>query len=359
MKKLVKLSLAAAVATAGLTTAASAANLEEAIQGVKVSGFVSYTAESEANSGYTASSAEGNHDIDVRVQALIPVTDNITATVRVDERNDDDTDSNDQGTGGSTALNSGSLDLEIDRAFFTLKSNGTTVNAGLIGAPLTDGAAADGINVSKTFGSVTVGAGYLYTTGLGDDDVTFATLAGNVAPVAYSAAYATSTGNDYLAASLSTDLSGVSVAAYYGESDVDNVSNSQYKVAAKTTVGPVAIGVAYAANDELGGETLLDGSDVAASNISVGSLDLSSMGDASAYQIDLSTMITSADKISATYVAATDDTVTTDYTAMKLNLTHAFAKNFAVSANYEINTSDAAAAVEDRTELTLGAVYSF
>lgn len=355
MKKLVKLSLAAAVATAGLTTAASAANLEEAIQGVKVSGFVSYTAESEANAGFTASTAEGSHDIDVRVQALIPVTDNITATVRIDENNDQD-----DGTANS-------LNIDIDRAFFTLKNDGTTVNAGLIGAPMTDGGAADGITVSKTFGSVTLGAGYLYATSAGNangyiasDDVAFATLAGNAASVAYSVAYATLSSNDYLAASLSTDLSGVSVAAYYGESDVDNVSNSQYKVAAKTTVGPVAIGVAYAVNDELGGETLIDGSDVAASNISVGNgLDLSAMGDASAYQIDLSTMITSADKISATYAAATDDTASTDFTAMKLNLTHSFAKNFAVSANYEINTSDAAAAVEDRTELTLGAVYSF
>ena len=359
MKKLVKLSLAAAVATAGLTTAASAANLEEAIQGVKISGFVSYTAESEANNAssattYQANTAEGSHDIDVRIQALIPVTDNITATVRIDENNDQD-----DGTANS-------LNIDIDRAFFTLKNDGTTVNAGLIGAPMTDGGAADGITVSKTFGSVTLGAGYLYATSanntngyIASDDVAFATLAGNVAPVAYSVAYATLSSNDYLAASLSTDLSGVSVAAYYGESDVDNVSNSQYKVAAKTTVGPVSIGVAYAANDELGGETLIDGSDVAASNISVGTLDLSAMGDASAYQIDLSTMITSADKISATYVAATDDTASTDFTAMKLNLTHSFAKNFAVSANYEINTSDAAAAVEDRTELTLGAVYSF
>lgn len=38
MKKLVKLSLAAAVATAGLTTTASAVSLEEAIKGVDVSG---------------------------------------------------------------------------------------------------------------------------------------------------------------------------------------------------------------------------------------------------------------------------------------------------------------------------------
>ncbi len=155
MKKFAKMSLVAAIAVAGLTSTATAGSLEEAIKGVNISGFVEYRAESTVQT--TADVAEeGSHDIDIRLQAVVPVNDMVTATIRFDENEDEDSD--------DSTLDASSLDLQVDRAFFTYMNNGLTGNFGLMGAVLTDGGQSDGVSVAKTFGDHTLSAGFQYST---------------------------------------------------------------------------------------------------------------------------------------------------------------------------------------------------
>jgi hypothetical protein len=98
MKKFAKMSLAAAVAVAGLSTTASAGALEDAIKGVQISGQV--TAGYNVDSGWDgatgaletnalpagANSAankttENEWEYDLDISMMIPVNDMITANV--------------------------------------------------------------------------------------------------------------------------------------------------------------------------------------------------------------------------------------------------------------------------------------
>ena len=78
MRKLVKLSLVAAVAVSGLTTV-NAASLEEAIKNVDVSGQFHYRLQDKDSAGSTI-----NTDNDIEIGVKVPVTDNITAVFKID-----------------------------------------------------------------------------------------------------------------------------------------------------------------------------------------------------------------------------------------------------------------------------------
>ncbi len=375
MKKIAKMSLVAAMAISGLT-GASAADLTEAIKGVKVSGFISYTTEKVKGDDFGKNDQEANRDLDVRLQAVIPVNDMVTATIRFDEN-------------GDTAVNSESLQMEIDRAFFTYKNSGYQADFGLIGLPLTDGGQGDGIIVSKDFGVAKLSAGYFYSIGAtkvngtktannGSDEFAFVSVNGSVAPVSYYATYGTriddknstdvgtsTTDNeaDMLHAGLSGSIEMVTLAVDYSKKSgmVNREDQDQVKVSIGADLGVVNVGLAYAANDKKGGKTMLDEADTAASNISVSSLELDSLGDASAIQFDISGNINETNKLAFTYAASdvevASGAASTDQDVFKFTYTNMMSKNFSLFANYEINDKDDE--TDKRTELTLGAVYSF
>ena len=381
MKKIAKMSLVAAMAISGLTSA-SAADLTEAIKGVKISGFVSYTMEKVNNAKITAAGAtkgqyssdksEAQHDIDVRIQAVIPVNDMVTATIRLDEANDDDTDAT-----GSAAVDSNSLRLELDRVYFTYKNAKFSTSFGLMQVPLTDAAQGDGITASYDFGAAKVNAGYFYTTAEGSDEVAFISVAGSIAPVSYYATYAsvldadaTTTGNrngttddnkgNFLHLGVSGNIEMISLALDYSQKtdlSTGNEDQNQYKVSVGADLGMVTLGLAYAANDKDGGNTLVDGSDVAASEISVGDLELHGLGDASAIQASVSVDVNATNNVKLVYAAADVEGTNMDQDVIKVIYTNMMSKNFSVYANYEINDKDSS---DDKmTELTLGAKYSF
>lgn len=384
MKKIAKMSLVAAMAISGLTSA-SAADLTEAIKGVKVSGFVSYTMEKVMNDDKATSDVEAQHDIDIRIQAVIPVNDMVTATIRIDEANDDDHDNtglvhDDKNGNGTieagefkkgTSNNASSLKMEIDRAYFTYTNSMFSSSFGLMSAPLTDGANADGISFSKNLGPVALTVGYAYSnsaTSNGADDLAYITANGSIDPVSYYVTYVSQIGTEsaaktdanFLHLGVSGNIKMISLGLDYAQKTGIDGSNdeNQFKVSIGADLGAVSLGLAYAANDKDGGETTVGSDDTAASNITVAGIELQDHADASAIQADISFDINATNNVKLTYVALDQDLVNTnDMTAYKLTYTNKMSSNFSVYANYELTDTDNT--VNDMSELTLGAKYSF
>lgn len=378
MKNTIKMSLFAAIAVAGLTSTASAKSLEEAIKGTDISGSISYTMEKVGKS-----TEEAQHDIDIRATLKSTINDTITSTIRFDESNDDDTDNMTTattltgdltGTGTTDSIdvdtttgsqNSTSVKIEIDRAYFTYANDGLTSSFGLIGAPLTDGGQGDGINVSKSFDTVTAVAGYLYNSGAKKtQDVAFLGAVGSVGAAGYALTYASVMESDadaasksasFLHANLNTKVAMAKINFDYSSAtgDAFTKDQSQMKLSANVPLGAVTLDVAYAENGSNGGETMIDGSEVAKSNIEMGATDLSSATDASAMYIAASTKIANGTATLA-YAAISSDTVTEEEKTTKLNYTMPLSSNFKLFANYEdYDLSD------KKDEITLGAKYSF
>ena len=375
MKKFAKMSLVAAIAVAGLTSTATAGSLEEAIKGVNISGFVEYRAEKAVQSGSDVAS-EMKHDIDIRLQAVVPVNDMVTATIRFDESQDEDNDSLVGGTTNATSINASSLDLQVDRAFFTYMNNGLSVSGGLMGAVLTDGGQADGFSVSKTFNGVSLSAGYQYTSSpsvIAADDVTWVAASGTAANIAYNVTYATvvdsasadTLGTDLdgsanaLHAGVSTTVEGISLSANYGSrTDMATMADqTQWKIGASTTVSGVTLGAEYAKNNQDGGETMLDGSDVAGSEISIGALELSKEGDASAFLLSAAVAVGEKGTAKLRYASSTSDVANSDRTVIRANYDYQMSSNFKAYLEYTVNDLDSD--TEKASDYVVGAKYTF
>ncbi|RDX35397.1 porin [Arcobacter sp. HD9-500m-PIT-SAG03] len=373
MKKFAKMSLVAAFAVAGLTSTASAGSLEEAIKGVNISGTVSYRAEKtvQKNDG---DDSEAQHDIDVSLTAVVPVNDNITATLVIDENNDDDSDKTLDSDGNqTTAKDSSHLQMDIDKVYFTYNNSGLTAKFGLMSAPYTDGDG-DGVEVAKTLGDHTLSAGYFYNTNMDTDEVYYIGAAGTVGMVSYDAKYAvkddssasnndgtaTDTGSKSFHGSVSGTVENIALAAYYGMKD-DALSTAkkqtQYKLTASTTVGGVTLGAEFAQNGKDGGDTVFAGNDIAASEISIGALELHGEGDASAILVSAAVAVGEKGTAKVRYAKSNAKTANTDIKVLRVNYDYAMSSNFALGLEYTRNDDDAA--TDKASDYVVSAKYSF
>jgi len=363
MKKFAKMSLVAAIAVAGLTSTATAGSLEEAIKGVNISGFVEYRAEKVLKTK-TDVTDEAHHDIDIRLQAVVPVNDQVNAVIRFDETADEDSD------GGT--LDSNAIAFDIDRAYFAYNNDGLTVNFGLQGAPLTDGGSGDGVTVSKAFGDVSLSAGYLFTTSATNaDDVWFLSASGTAGMVSYYATYAMVDDSDAadtfgsaadgeadtFHAGLSAKFEMVNVAVDYSTLDADaGQRQSQTKLSLSTTLGAVNLGVQYAVNGNDGGETMVDGSDASASEISIGALELTQEGDASAFLLSASVAVGEKGTAKIRYADLDGTAARGDLQVIRANYDYQMSSNFKAYLEYTINDRDGSTKASD---YVVGAKYSF
>ncbi len=371
MKKFAKMSLVAAFAVAGLTSTASAGSLEEAIKGVNISGDVSYRLEKVTNTS-TGGDSEAQHDIDYSVNFSVPVNDNVTANLRAVEAYDDDT-SDDDGVANASAIG-----ISVDRAFFTYANNGLTVNAGLTSMPLSDGVRADGITVAKSFNGIDLSAGYFYSNDETEAaDVYFVTASGSIDALSYYATYGKVTDADaaddntaditdldkvLYQVGLSANLDPVTVAVDYSSNDADSITagkQTQYKVSVSGTLGAVNLSAAYAANGADGGKTLIDGSDAAASNISIGGIELEDEDDASAYLLSASTALGDKGTAKVRYAASKNNAADSDLTVLRVNYDYAMSSNFTLGLEYTVNTDEDAAATDNKTDYVMSAKYTF
>ena len=174
MTKMIKLSLVAAVAVAGLSTTASAGSLEEAIKGVNINGKVEVGYNNNDNKMTGVSTNQVEYDLDLK--ATVPVNDKITATVAVQADHVIDVDDNLTATSDSTDITAIS-DITLTQANFTYVNGGTTVITGKqsLNTPFEDDRRGDGIVAVQNFGAVTAAAAHF-------SNVNLSTAAGGVIP---------------------------------------------------------------------------------------------------------------------------------------------------------------------------------
>ncbi len=242
MKKLAKLSLVAAVAVAGMTTA-SATSLEEAIKGVDVNGMVRYRYTQIKEKG---EDHEQNNKYDVEVNTKVPVNDMVSANIKLDV-NSGELDSRE-----NASVSNGKVNVQVEKAYFTFAKDGFTVTAGkqALPGPLTDGLNGTGIvAVTPAFGPVTLAAAYMN----GHDDVnilrdgdtkdSFKWENGKFKKSTKVVDLKGGAGKDIYAVAALGNFDFVTANAWFAK--VQEYAKA-YSLDASATVGPATVGVAYA-----------------------------------------------------------------------------------------------------------------
>jgi hypothetical protein len=389
MTKFVKMSLAAAVAVAGLNTAASAGSLEEAIKGVDISGKVevgynnyntgndaltglNYVAEDTA--GADESNNEAEYDIDIAFK--IPVNDQVTATVgfQADHANNTETDATDE-----TAIN----DITMTQMYFTYANGPLTVMAGkqgMAGAPWFDDEKADGVVALYNAGVATVAAAHFRNSntnvnvpGVGtvadalqEQDINAAAVIGSVAGVNASLWYAdiSDTGKSY-----SINVNGkydiVSVDVRHTNIDTDEdgllggIEGSLTKVVVTAGLEAATLAAGYATTSDEDGNYMsvdLTGDNDAATNFALDDLSVAQFEDAQAFLVGA---VVPMDKftLSAMYVDGEVDSLEVDFDELDVEVSYALSKNFTASVLY----TDASISEEvyDSQSIQTSLKYSF
>jgi len=276
MKNMIKMSLVAAVAVAGLSSTVAAKPLEEAIKNVDVSGSVLYRYNDYS---YDRKGSDTANYYKIATSLKSQVNDYVTATVRVVASN---------ASGGLVGLDTtknsdANVGISVSHANFTVKTDAATVIAGKQGltTPWTVAIDADGDEQTGTgvlalvpAGPVTVAAAYfnqsnLNTTGAlkaaGVEDANIATLGllGQAGPVALDAWYIDLSDvlSSYTVGAKAT-IEGITAALRYTSVDFDNndKDNSLLDLKISTKIGPVGIWGQYAMTDKDGGTTALENS---------------------------------------------------------------------------------------------------
>lgn len=292
MKKIAKLSLVAAVAVAGLTTA-NAQPLEEAIKNVDVSGSVVYRYNDWNNdkSGSLKDASDNNYKIGLNLSSKVneDVKFNsrfLVADMAANAANFDPLDSSTSADANVTTQLS-----QANFAYTGLKNTTVTVGKQGLNTPYTTGVMIDeneqngtGIMALSTVGPVTLGAAYFNQTNLnssgdiastvntlspndnaGSQDIAAVAAIATFAPVTLDAWYLdlSDTFDTYtVGAKSDLDLSGVKLGldARYASLDADELDtdNNIAKFVVTAKAGIVNAKVAYAMTDEEGGVTGLD-----------------------------------------------------------------------------------------------------
>lgn len=295
MKKIAKLSLVAAVAVAGLTTA-NAQPLEEAIKNVDVSGSVVYRYNDYKNdvttNGNQRSGDEGAQDNNYKIG--LNLSSKINEDVKFNSRfivgNKDNAGFVTLGNNNDTTIaesdTDGNADVSLSHAYFGYTGiTNTTVNVGKQGltTPWTVAIDSDGneqtgtgILALSTVGPVTLAGAYFNQTNLnqsgeitslvdGDTDVATAGAIYAVGPVTLDAWYLDTQDvfDSYtIGAKAAFDVEGIKLGAdaRWVSLDLDNndTDNTLAKIVLTADAGLVDAKVAYATTDKEGGTTAAD-----------------------------------------------------------------------------------------------------
>ena len=335
MKKIAKLSLVAAVAVVGFTSA-NAQSLEEAIKGVEVSGSVVYRYNDYNNDVGTGSSASTNY-YKVALNLSSKVNDDVKFNSRFLASDADD--------GGLVGLNTQStgddnVGVELSNAYFGYTGiQNTTVNVGKQGltTPWTVAIDSDsneqtgtGILAMSTLGPVTLAAAYFNQTNLdssgqgtalfnGDEDIATVGAITTLGPVTFDAWYldAQDLFDSYTFGALAKlDVEGVKLGldARHTALNLDGSNqpdNSLSKITLTAKAGIVDAKLAYAMTDKDGGAVALDTD--AVTSIQGWSVNANNKADADFWQAVVGVDVLSNLNLSANYVNVdyTDsDTVT-------------------------------------------------
>ena len=350
MKKIAKLSLVAAVAVAGLSTA-NAKPLEEAIKNVDVSGTVVYryddrTQENQTGNGFS----NGTHNsYKIAVNLKSKVNDDLTANTRtvIGSGNGMATlDSGNQGDGEAAF----SL-TQVNFAYTGIAN--TTIIAGKQAVPSPFAVQADGAGDEDTgagitavvnAGPVTVAATYLNQTNLAttSQDLAGLGLMGNVGPVALDAWYldiaengAATQGHQAYTLGAKAKVAMVSLYARHSviSHDATGADDEKLtKVGAKANFGVIGAGVDYGFTNDVTSTTTgmgITGDADAKVNLQGWGLNLNAKDDASLLKLNINGAVSKAIKLSANYnIYEIDSVSNADAKEYYGQLTHKMGKNF-------------------------------
>ena len=390
MKKIAKLSLVAAVAVSGLTSA-NATALEEAIKGVDVSGTAVYryddrTIDNQANNATATKdnsfSNESNNSYKVALNLKSYINDDLTFNTRTVIV----TGTGMAEVGGSTIDSDGEATFGLTQANFAYTGiMNTTVIAGKQAVPSPFAVQADaagdedtgaGVTALTTVGPVTIAATYLNQTNLGvvsvGQDIAGLGLMGNAGPVALDGWYLqtmeTSSAADD-AASLYTlgakakvemvDLTARYSAVDAAASGVD--TESIWKIGAKAKLGIVTGSLDYGQSSDsdsyLGLVGGVHGDADADVNLQAWALNLNK-NDASLIKASLGVDVLANVNLSATYAdLSVDSAANSDASEYYGQLTYKMGKNFMTYAR--LGQVDMDANTEEDTRGRLHVQYTF
>ncbi|WP_428023637.1 major outer membrane protein [Arcobacter sp.] len=372
MKKFVKLSLVAAVAVAGLTTA-NAKPLEEAIKGVDVSGTVAYQY-NDRSSDNTTLDANGknlhpnvtSHSYKAAITLKANATDDITVVTKTiiggGNTLANNPSNNSVGATGSTndmaTISAGGSDAQasfgLSQANFVYTGiANTTFIAGKQAVPSPFAVQADatgdedtgnGLTAVVNAGPVTIAGTYLQNTNLATTGQAVAGLGvmGNAGPVALDAWYLDVSeihdNSDDGAKAYTLGVSGkVSVVSFYARysalnPDVANVDTAKlFKLGAKAKIGIVGFGVDYGMTNDVNttsGVNITGDSDADVGFQGWG-VDLGNRDDADMYKLNVNVDVTSNINLSVNYNdLSVDSAANSDESEWVFQATHKVAKNF-------------------------------
>jgi len=375
MKNMIKMSLVAAVAVAGLSTSATAGSLEDAVKDTSIKGKVEVGYNyGKVKTGTAAATQNNEWEYDIDLTFNTKVNDMITAQVGVQADHVIDIDAK-QNTNNSAAN-----DITITSLNFTAKTDVATVIVGKQKqpTPFMDDDKGDGVVALVPAGPVTLAAGHFTgMTATTTEDLTAAAVIGTVGPVNASLWYVTTDLTN------TTDVSGYSLAldGKVGPVAVDvrhtnlnydsrtagvqDVDASLTKIVATADLDMLTVTAGYGmTNDEIAGRAGagvdLTGDNDAAVNLETEHFALDDLNDADAFLVAVAGKVGSKTTIGAQYFVA-DDKVNTDYTEFSVNAAYQMSKNFKVSgviATSEIDVTGFGADTDNDTfELSLK--YSF
>ena len=325
MKKIAKLSLVAAVAVAGLSTA-NAQPLEEAIKNVDVSGTAVYRYNDYKNDVTDSSGNSNNYKIGLSLSSKI--NEDFKANTRFLVSNGVTASTNDGSFASLDSSDNGDqvVDVTLSQVYFTYTGlANTTVNVGKQGltTPWTVAVDSDsneqtgtGILAMSNLGAVTLAGAYFNQTNLddsgdvtignGSEDVYTIGAISTLGPVTVDAWYldmADAFDTYTIGAKAGFDVSGVKLGAdvRYTSLDLDatNTDNSLAKITLTAAAGMFDAKLAYATTDKDGGIAALDND--AVTNIQGWSVSANDKADADFYQASLGAKVLPNLHVSANY----------------------------------------------------------
>ena len=372
MTKMIKLSMAAAVAVSAFATTATAGSLENAIKDTTISGkaLVGYnyndtnTASvlglrtNTANATDDTTSNQTEYDFDITMNTKVNDTITFTSGIQADHTVDagDTTDGSSVDKGDK---------ITLTKLYFTAKTDAATVMIGKQKqpTPFLDDERGDGVVALVPAGPVTIAAGH-FTGLVADEDITAAAVIGSVGPVNASLWYVDATNvADGYSLNLNGKFGPVNVDFTHSDldTDADDSDASLTKLIVSGTVADVNLVVGYGMTNDSDnrGNVDLTGDADAKTNFRLDQINLDDFTDADALLLGAS-MTFGATTVGVNYLTADVDSVDADAEEINLNVKYAMSKNFSITGLYsdaEIEAGSTTVYDESRMELSLN--YKF
>ncbi len=348
MTKMIKLSLVAAVAVAGFTTSAAAADLKDTTFSGKAEFEYDYTKNN------TAATTTNGYDIDLDIAAKTKLSDTWTSVVVIQADTTDDIQNDDTaGVGGgiaavdTAAIESGlsNANVNVAATFFQYADGTNTAKIGRmgVGTPFFDDERGDGFVALTTVNGYTLAGAHYDNVNMtlvsSDHAVNAAAIIGTIGSVNASLWYASiSQTFDAYSVNLTTKLDTISLDLTHTALDLDGATtdNSLTKIIASVPVGPVTLKVGYSMTDKEGGLVALN--DDASAAFTLDNLSLNNQADASAFLVGISGKL---GNVSASLCHLNGDIAGADIDETLVKASYPLAKALTATAKYSDYTNGA------------------